>query len=449
MRRLAALALGSLPLLLSPAAHASPPDDESGGSAEGSAEAEGTVSLSSRGRFEAKGKANADGEGKAKSDKWIHRWPPEAMVGELGVYGGVFFPSRRLELFQADEALPDQGFKQYRIVAPDVGLRAGFYPLSFLGIEGEGGVMPTSTLDNQNALIWTVRGHVLGQLPFWSIAPFLVAGAGALGVNSSRAAVGKEVDIELHFGGGVKFFLNRYLLLRLDVRDVLANRYGVGEGVTNNLEILLGISVVLGRKKGPEDRDGDGIPDWRDRCPDEPGPRPSGCPIKDRDHDGIEDAEDECPDDPETDNNYDDKDGCPDILPKELEDIAGVMKGIHFDVDKDTIKSESKPILEKAIETLKQFPQVNVEISGHTDSTGGYEHNMDLSRRRAASVKRYLVEGGVEESRITTNGFGPDKPIDTNDTNEGRANNRRIEFQIMTGGETVATTPSSAAPAPE
>jgi outer membrane protein OmpA-like peptidoglycan-associated protein len=74
---------------------------------------------------------------------------------------------------------------------------------------------------------------------------------------------------------------------------------------------------------------------------------------------------------------------------------------------------------------------------------------MDLSRRRAASVKRYLVEGGVEESRITTNGFGPDKPIDTNDTNEGRANNRRIEFQIMTGGETVATTPSSAAPAPE
>ncbi len=438
MRHFAGLSVGLLALLAPAAVHASGP--------EGSAKAKGSVSASTKGGVKAKGEAK--GEATSKSDKWIHRWPPEAMTGEIGVYGGVFFPSRRLELFETDDTLVDQGFKRYAFVAPDFGVRAGFYPLRFLGVEAEGGVIPTSTEDDQSALIWTVRGHLLGQLPYWSVTPFIVAGAGALGVNSNRNAVGSEVDIELHFGGGVKFYLNRYLMLRLDVRDVLANRYGVGEGVTNNLEILLGLSVVLGRKKGPGDRDGDGIPDWRDRCPDEPGPKPSGCPFKDRDHDGIEDAKDKCPDDPETKNNYDDKDGCPDILPKELEDIAGIMKGIKFDVDKDTIKSESKSVLERAVETLKQFPQVNVEISGHTDSTGGYEHNMDLSRRRAESVKRYLVEHGVDESRISTNGFGPDKPIDTNDTAEGRANNRRIEFQIMTGGQSASTEGSAPTPAP-
>jgi OOP family OmpA-OmpF porin len=138
------------------------------------------------------------------------------------------------------------------------------------------------------------------------------------------------------------------------------------------------------------------------------------------------------------------------MLPKELEDVAGVMKGIHFDVDKDTITKDSKGVLDRAVDVLKQFPQVTVEVSGHTDSTGKYEHNMDLSRRRAAAVKRYLVENGIDESRITTSGYGPDKPIDTNETKEGRFNNRRIEFQIRaeSGGkvETVPGAPPEPAP---
>jgi outer membrane protein OmpA-like peptidoglycan-associated protein len=439
MRKLAGLSIGALALFFSPAAEASGGKDKKGGKAE----AKGSASLSTKGGAKAKGDASASGDGKAKSDKWIHRWPPEALVGEIGVFGGVFFPSRALELFQSDDTLPQQGFQHYRIVAPEVGVRGAFFPLKFLGIEAEGAVMPTSVESGNSALIYAARGHLIGQLPFWSITPFVVAGAGALGVNSSRAAVGKEVDIGLHFGGGLKFYLNRYLMLRLDIRDVIANKFGVGEGVTNNPEILLGISVVLGRKKGPQDRDGDGLPDWRDQCPDEPGPKPTGCPFKDRDHDGIEDSKDKCPDDPETDNHFEDKDGCPDILPKELEDIAGIMKGIHFDVDKDTIKKQSKPILDRAVDVLQQFPQINVEISGHTDITGKYDHNMDLSRRRAKSVKTYLVEHGIDASRITTDGFGPDVPIDTNDTNEGRANNRRIEFQIM-AGEGVSTEPSAA-----
>ncbi|MFO7566348.1 MAG: OmpA family protein [Enhygromyxa sp.] len=72
-----------------------------------------------------------------------------------------------------------------------------------------------------------------------------------------------------------------------------------------------------------------------------------------------------------------------------------------------------------------------VEISGHTDNKGDHDRNVDLSRRRAESVKRYLVEHGVDEARIETVGHGPDKPIDSNDTKAGRANNRRIEFEII------------------
>lgn len=443
MRRTAALFVGATALLLSSQAQANGP-----GKSDKGAKAEGEVEISTSRGIKADGSTTSGRPDKPKSDKWIHRWPPEALVGEIGVYGGIFFPRERLELFEADDSLPDQGHNPYRLITPEVGIRGAFFPLKFLGVEAEGGVMPTATRAGQSALLYTARGHLMGQLPYWSITPFVVAGAGALGVSSDRDAAGDEVDLALHFGVGAKFYINRYLMLRLDVRDVIANRFGVGEGVTNNLEVLLGISVVLGRKKGPEDRDGDGIPDWRDKCPDEPGPRPSGCPFKDRDHDGIEDVKDKCPDDPETDNNYDDKDGCPDILPKELEDIAGIMKGIKFDVDKDTIKSESRPILERAAETLKKFPQVNVEIAGHTDSTGGYDHNMDLSRRRAKSVKRWLVEHGIDGSRITTDGFGPDQPIDTNDTKEGRANNRRIEFQIMSGGQSVSTQSDAPAPAP-
>nr|WP_255216602.1 OmpA family protein [Pseudenhygromyxa sp. WMMC2535] len=166
-------------------------------------------------------------------------------------------------------------------------------------------------------------------------------------------------------------------------------------------------------------------------CPREPGPAPTGCP-PDADKDAIPDEDDACPDQPETRNGYDDDDGCPDVVPEEFASLAGILEGINFDTDKDIIKRDSKPILDAAVETLEKFPQVHIEISGHTDSRGGYEHNMDLSQRRAESVRNYLVEAGIDEARIETRGAGPNEPIDTNDTSEGRANNRRIEVKILT-----------------
>ena len=96
------------------------------------------------------------------------------------------------------------------------------------------------------------------------------------------------------------------------------------------------------------------------------------------------------------------------------------------------VTKESKPTLDEAVKTLKANPKYDVEIVGHTDDTGDHDYNVDLSRRRAESVKTYFVGNGIDEARIETEGLGPDKPVDSNDTRKGRANNRRIEFKIIT-----------------
>jgi len=383
----------------------------------------------------ADGSSEGEGEGrKPKGERWIDQHAPERGMAEVGVYGGVFFPSPRIELFGADLSLPEQGRKEFNLVAPDVGLRGGFYPLRHFGVEAELGVMPASLRDGSgNPLIYTARGHLVGQIGKWRLTPFAVAGVGAMGVASPRSAVGSDVDIGIHFGVGLKFFINHWLLLRLDVRDNVSNRAGVGEGLTHSPEVLLGLSVTLNRKseKPIRDRDGDGIPDHLDDCPREPGPAPTGCPI-DTDGDGIPDHLDACPTEPETFNGFEDDDGCPDVVPEEFANLAGILKGINFDSDKDVIKSDSKPILDRAIEVLRLYPQVRIEISGHTDSRGGYEHNVDLSQRRSEAVKAFLVENGIDATRIETRGAGPNEPIQSNDTQVGRAENRRIEVKILT-----------------
>lgn len=443
---------------------------------------------------------SADGSAKApkaKKDKrkhlkWIKRWAPERNMGEIGIYGGVLIPSRSLELFEADITLPDQGFKRFNRIAPEFGGRLGYYPIRFFGLEVEGGAALAKTTADQSATMWTVRGHLVAQLGLASITPFLLVGTGALGVSSDRAAVGSEVDMALHFGGGLKFFLSRYVALRLDVRDVVTAQRGVKDGLTSNLEVLGGLSITLGRKDKPKpgpkdtdgdgfmdpddkcvndpgvapdgcpigDKDGDGFLDNVDKCVDEPGVEPDGCPIRDKDGDGflddvdkcideagvapdgcpirdtdgdgIMDPDDQCIKEPETKNGYLDTDGCPDEVPKEVERFTGVIEGIFFDTAKATIKPTSKATLDKAIEVLKKFPSVRVEISGHTDNVGKRDYNVDLSARRAEAVKKYMSDAGIEDNRIETRGAGPDEPIADNKSKAGKAKNRRIEFKLLT-----------------
>ncbi|MBC8073634.1 MAG: OmpA family protein, partial [Deltaproteobacteria bacterium] len=388
-------------------------------------------------RYSARGRGD-------RRDKWIHRWAPVRNMWEFGIYGGVWFPSKHLELFGPTMSGSGSGNQRLNTVAPDVGLRAAYFPLRFLGVEIEGGVMPTQTRSSDvSATAWALRAHVIGQLGLWSVTPFILAGTGLVGMQSASPprGIGNDQDVAIHFGAGVKVFINRWVMLRLDVRDVVSNRAGVGEGLTSSPEILLGLSFTLRPKKKKarprdDDRDGDRIVDKDDFCIDVYGPPPRGCPqvcIDDNDGDGLDNTEDTCIDDPETRNGFEDGDGCPDEVPPELSEIAGIMEGIQFDTDKDNIKSTSKPNIDNAAAVMKKYPSIRVRVVGHTDSQGAYKHNIDLSQRRAASVKRAMVEQGVEDSRIETAGVGPDQPIDTNETADGRAKNRRIEFQILEG----------------
>jgi len=105
-----------------------------------------------------------------------------------------------------------------------------------------------------------------------------------------------------------------------------------------------------------------------------------------------------------------------------------ILRGVNFDFDKATLQPQGKPILDEAAKILKENPSINVQVQGHTDSIGSVEYNLRLSDRRAATVKNYLVSQGVAASRLTTQGFGKANPVATNDTAEGRAQNRRVEL---------------------
>jgi outer membrane protein OmpA-like peptidoglycan-associated protein len=107
--------------------------------------------------------------------------------------------------------------------------------------------------------------------------------------------------------------------------------------------------------------------------------------------------------------------------------------GIHFDTDKADLKVGASKTLEEVVKLLKTHLELRVEIQGHTDSTGGDEHNLDLSRRRAATVKSYLLLYGIAGDRLTTTGFGESKPVEDNATEEGRALNRRVELHRVGG----------------
>lgn len=107
------------------------------------------------------------------------------------------------------------------------------------------------------------------------------------------------------------------------------------------------------------------------------------------------------------------------------------LKNIYFDFDKTTLKSESFVELNKVVDLLKQNPSVEIEISGHTDSKGADEYNLNLSQGRSQAVVDYLISQGIESYRLSAKGYGETMPIDTNDTDEGRANNRRVEFTVL------------------
>ena len=153
------------------------------------------------------------------------------------------------------------------------------------------------------------------------------------------------------------------------------------------------------------------------------------------------DANDKCPAEAETKNGYQDDDGCPDEVPVAVKKFTGVIKGINFRRNSADIKASSFPLLKEAVGVFKGYPTLRVEISGHTSNEGKRDFNMKLSRKRAEAVKLFLVSAGIDEQRIGTVGYGPDKPIADNETKDGKEKNRRIEFRLLGTEEKVQTQP--------
>ncbi|MBP6742614.1 MAG: OmpA family protein, partial [Deltaproteobacteria bacterium] len=194
------------------------------------------------------------------------------------------------------------------------------------------------------------------------------------------------------------------------------------------------------------DGDGDGVVDRLDRCPALSGPKANGgCPDTDADGDGIVDRLDKCPTEAETQNNYQDTDGCPDELPQAVAKFVGKIEGIRFAPNKAVLLPESFKVLDQAVLTLQENSWVRLEVAGHTDNIGVPELNMQLSQQRADSVKAYLESKGVQPGRLTAVGFGMTKPVAENTTPTGRAQNRRVEFKLLpaVGGAPKAVVPAA------
>lgn len=212
--------------------------------------------------------------------------------------------------------------------------------------------------------------------------------------------------------------------------------------------------------KGCPDTDGDGVPDKDDKCPNTPKGEKvdaTGCvPDKDTDGDGVVDRLDKCPATPknarvntdgcplDTDGDgiydYEDKcptvagiaanQGCPEIKPEVQKAIDFAIENIQFETASAVIKKTSLPILDNVVKVLKENPSIKLRISGHTDNVGDDDMNLKLSQDRADSVMKYLTDNGIASTRLTAKGFGETQPVADNNTAEGRAKNRRVDFKI-------------------
>ncbi len=213
-----------------------------------------------------------------------------------------------------------------------------------------------------------------------------------------------------------------------------------------------------------QDTDGDGLADSTDACPVEPEDRDEyqdtdGCPEPDNDLDTLVDAADRCPLEPEDRDGFQDADGCPDLdndgdnipdvtdrcpnepgppdeqgCPRVYHDVEVTSTGIvihqtiYFEFNRAVIRDVSFPILNTVAQVMRDFPDITVEVQGHTDSRGRDDYNTRLSQERAESVRQYLIQQGIAAERMTARGYGETMPIDSNRTAAGRARNRRVEF---------------------
>ncbi|PCJ95317.1 MAG: cell envelope biogenesis protein OmpA [Flavobacteriaceae bacterium] len=179
---------------------------------------------------------------------------------------------------------------------------------------------------------------------------------------------------------------------------------------------------------GCPDADGDGVADKDDACPSEAGPAENkGCPWPDADGDSVLDKDDACPEIAGTVANN----GCPEVTEEVQKKLNAYARTILFDTGKSSIKAESTAVMVDIILILNEYPNAKFTVEGHTDSVGSASLNQKLSDSRANSVRDFLVQEGIGADRLTAIGYGEDKPMATNINRAGRAQNRRVEINLV------------------
>ena len=315
------------------------------------------------------------------------------------------------------------------------------------------------------------------------IAPFLSVGIGGGRYSHDYGAyVPAGLGIQLNFHSSTYILIQtqyRYALTRNVLKDAIGYSVGIAQNFSKQRAVVMAPPpppIVLDRDgdgvldaddkcpdvaglvslQGCPDRDGDGIPDAEDKCPDVAGvAKYQGCPIPDTDGDGINDELDKCPTVkglaryqgcpiPDTDgdgvNDEEDKcptrvgpasnQGCPVIAKEVIEKINFAAKNVFFSTGSFKLLPKSFKSLDEVVKLMKDDETLMIDIDGHTDAQGSDESNQVLSDNRAGAVKNYLVSKGVVETRLKSAGYGETKPVADNKTAAGRAKNRRTEMTV-------------------
>lgn len=325
------------------------------------------------------------------------------------------------------------------------------------------------------------------------VNPYFTVGIGKFEANST-ATGGNGGHIGVTYGVGLLADIVKNTLTGTDLQfrgEVTGRRIGSDNNSSNGpVDYLAGIGLQYnwgGTKVQPKplDSDGDGVPDSMDKCPNTPpgtAVNADGCEIvKDSDGDGVADNLDKCPNTPagaavdangceldadgdgvvdrldkcpntpagakvdangceldsDGDGVVDSKDKCPDTPKGDRVDMFGCsftkeikLPGVEFDTNSAELRPESSDILDGAVAVLKHYPELKVEVAGHTDSDGTDAYNVALSNRRAASVMQYLKDHGVA-NELKSKGYGERQPIASNKTAEGKAENRRVVLRVL------------------
>lgn len=268
------------------------------------------------------------------------------------------------------------------------------------------------------------------------ISPYLLGGGGWNVHNRQFGPDHKNSYLNAAFGLLTDFVPGGSVALRTELRY----RFDGESPSAKDLMLNIGLQIPFGSPYAqpapppppppppaappPADSDGDGVPDNLDRCPDTPrgaAVDEHGCPL-DSDGDGVPDFRDQCPDTPP--GSRVDSRGCP------IEDVI-TLEGVTFAFNSEQITADERGTLNEAVDILTRYPEVKVEVAGHTDSVGADDYNQALSERRARAVLEFLAAAGIDRERMTARGYGEAEPVADNATDEGRARNRRVELRIL------------------